>query len=141
MIAATGMAASQLRGVSPIKPYTASPQHFSTSVWLRGITMFFFDVPAKSIELVIDGKKVQMHPKRFKSGSIGWYLGGKHTIQGSNCQLSFSAVVVGTKTPDKLIEIESVDQLTLDDLPSQNGALEASEPSKGKKLRKAKKTP
>lgn len=38
--------------------------------------------------------------REFKSGSKGWYLGGKVYINGTKCQMSCSIVIVGSK-PEK----------------------------------------
>lgn len=86
--------------------------------------MMFYDVPGIPITLTIDGKDYRMEPRQFRSGSVGWFLGGKAMVKGIRVQLSFSAVVVGSK-PAELVDLKEDDDLaTLD-----------------KKLRKATKKP
>lgn len=36
-------------------------------------------------------------PKRFSSGSVGWYASTKMEVEGVRVQVSLSAVVIGTK--------------------------------------------
>lgn len=67
--------------------------------------MVFWNVPAEPLELIVNGAKMELTPKKFKSGSVGWYLGGKVTIDGRRVQLSFSAVLVGSKPPAELIDV------------------------------------
>lgn len=37
----------------------------------------------------------------FKSGSKGWYLGGKVFVAGAKCQMSCSITIIGTKPAKK----------------------------------------
>jgi len=67
--------------------------------------MAFFNVPAAPIRIHMDDKWYDLEPRKFKSGSVGWFLGGKAMLGGHRVQLSFSAVVVGSKPPEELIDV------------------------------------
>lgn len=101
--------------------------------------MPFYMVPDEGVTVVIDGETHKALPKKFKTGSVGWYLGGKIKVGEQRVQLSMSLVIVGSKPPGDLIDVESVDQLTLDDLPSVNGSDSLSDGKPTKKPRKPKK--
>jgi len=66
-------------------------------------------VPLDGLDLELDGQSLRMAPKRFKSGSVGWYLSQKLEVMGERVQLSFSCVVVGSKPPADLIEVSHSD--------------------------------
>lgn len=101
----------------------------------------FHNVPARPLEMVLDGVKLTMTPKQFKSGSVGWYLGGKELLDGRRVQLSFSAVIVGSKPPADLIDISSQDDLRalMDKAANLPPAVDP-RPEKARKPRKGKKT-
>jgi len=75
--------------------------------------------PTDPVEVIINGVKMIALPKHFKTGSVGWYLGGKADVDGSRCQLSLSIVVVGSKDGQPKMEVMSGDvagQMTLEDV-------------------------
>lgn len=98
--------------------------------------MFVISVPGEPVDVKLDEVKVKALSKVFKSGSKGWYLGGKYEIKGLRCQVSLSIVVIGSKPPAELIEVKDTEDLSPIPEPSQNGP---PEPSKPKPSRKAKK--
>lgn len=57
------------------------------------------DVP-KVVKAVIEESTITGEFREFRSGSKGWYLGGKVYINGTKCQVSCSIVIVGSK-PEK----------------------------------------
>lgn len=59
--------------------------------------MSTFPVPTEPVYLDVQGITLPMMPRRFSSGSVGWYLSQKLELEGVRVQLSFSAVVVGSK--------------------------------------------
>lgn len=100
----------------------------------------FHNVPAANLVITIDEEELIMKARKFKSGSVGWFLGGKHMIAGRKCQLSFSAVVIGSKPPEELIDIDTEEDLrTLMDKTANLPPVSESGPEKGKKPRKGKK--
>lgn len=101
--------------------------------------MPFYMVPEEGVTVVIDGETLKAEPKKFKTGSVGWYLGGKIKVRDMRVQLSMSLVIVGSKPPGELIDVESVDQLTLDQLPGIDGPEMLSDGKPTKKPRKPKK--
>jgi hypothetical protein len=72
----------------------------------------FYDVPSQRLKVVIDGQEYEAKPRKFSSGSVGWYLGGKVMIDGTRVQMSCSLVVVGSKPPQDLIDVDSTEQLS-----------------------------
>ena len=56
---------------------------------------------AKPVEVVINGNKMTAHPKEFSTGSLGWYLNGKTTIDigGTlvSVQIGLNLTIVGSK--------------------------------------------
>jgi hypothetical protein len=101
--------------------------------------MFNLHVPQNHVEVTIEGKKYKALIKKFKSGSRGWYLGGKIEVEGQRVQLSMSMVIVGSKPPEELIDIESVDQLTLDEVIAKTELSKPPKARKGKKPTEPKK--
>lgn len=99
----------------------------------------FYDVPSAPVDVTIDKETHKLYPKKFKSGSVGWYLGGKVIINGIRCQLSLSAVIIGSKPPAELIDDLDGEQLTIDDLPGLNGPLPAPKGKRPSKSPKGKK--
>lgn len=100
----------------------------------------FYTVPDKALRLLLDKLELEMKPKKFKSGSVGWFLGGKEMIDGVRVQLSFSAVIVGSKPPADLIEIEKEEDLrTLMDKHANLPIAVDPRPKKGNKPPKGKK--
>lgn len=93
-------------------------------------------VPDHPLEVVIDGQRLLMSPKRFKSGSVGWYLSTKLELSGSRSQLSFSAVVVGSKPTTTEIDMGGGVTLISDDEPHPFDAKPDARPGKGKRQRK-----
>lgn len=49
------------------------------------------------IRLELGGVPYQLYPKKFSTGSIGWYLSTKGEVQGRRCQFSLSVTVIGSK--------------------------------------------
>jgi len=102
----------------------------------------FYSVPSKALDLILDKLQLKMEPKKFKSGSVGWFLGGKEMIDGVRVQLSFSAVIVGSKPPAELIDVRTVEDILPPDLYERHTSPEKpSEPKTTRKPRKGKKTP
>lgn len=57
-----------------------------------------YAVPQEPVKLLVDGvHSVFLEPKRFSSGSVGWYGSTKLEVDGARVQCSFSMVVVGSK--------------------------------------------
>lgn len=55
-------------------------------------------IPDSAVEVRIDGVWVRLaQPKRFSTGSVGWYLSDKIDLNGERVQLSLSMTVVGSK--------------------------------------------
>lgn len=98
-------------------------------------------VPSVSLELTIEGKKYGMAPKLFKSGSKGWYMGGKAEVNGHRVQLSFSVVIINSKQPEELIVINKPEDLDDPSLFDKNGVLTPPGLEKALKGKKGKKTP
>lgn len=101
--------------------------------------MAFFSKPDKPVEGTFDGETFLLLPKTFKSKSVGWYYGNKMMVQGLRCQVSISIVVVGSKPPAELIDVDTVEKLSLTPWEGNNGVFPASEPEKGKRTPKPKK--
>lgn len=55
----------------------------------------------KPLSVTINGQTMDVDPKEFATGSLGWYLGGKVavTIDGVRCQVQvgLSMTLVGSK--------------------------------------------
>lgn len=101
--------------------------------------MTVFTIPPESLPAKIDGYEVILIPKRFKSGSVGWYSGGKIEVNGVRCQLSLSLVVVGSKPPLELIEVKSVEDLAQVVKDSEKPPVKTSKGKAGKTLPKPEK--
>jgi len=53
---------------------------------------------AKPVTLVLeDGTTVAALPKRFSSGSVGWYFSGRLVLAEVSCQVSMCCTIVGSK--------------------------------------------
>jgi hypothetical protein len=48
-------------------------------------------------KLVTISEPVTARPKTYSTGSKGWYVFGKVTVEGQRCQLSGNVVVIGSK--------------------------------------------
>lgn len=48
----------------------------------------------EAITAMIDGQRLLVQPKRFSSGKLGWYAGGKITLaSGETVQVSLNCVI------------------------------------------------
>jgi hypothetical protein len=60
-----------------------------------------FDVDAKPVTVVVDGKEFRSQPKQFSTGSMGWNISEKVTIKVGDelvdCQLGMNLTVIGSK--------------------------------------------
>jgi hypothetical protein len=56
-------------------------------------------VPTTPLDMVLDTTPCIALPRRFSSGSVGWYYGGKQYLDGVRVQVSCSIVVLGSKPP------------------------------------------
>lgn len=54
-------------------------------------------VPDYPIAVAIGGDNVHAMPKRFSSGSTGWYVSTKLEMEGERVQVSLSMVIIGSK--------------------------------------------
>lgn len=65
------------------------------------ITRKQFTQAAKPVEVIIDGKTFSVNVKEFSTGSLGWYLNGKTTIQVDGTpvavQIGLNLTIVGSK--------------------------------------------
>lgn len=50
-----------------------------------------------TVEASLDDQVFSLSPKQFKTGSTGWFWQGKVALQGQRCQVSISAVIIGSK--------------------------------------------
>lgn len=57
-------------------------------------------VPESVLSCQIDVHQFRAYPRRFKSGSVGWYHSGKLEVDGVKVQVSLSIVVVKSKPAD-----------------------------------------
>lgn len=98
-------------------------------------------VPEHQMPCAIGVEPITAMPRRFKSGSVGWYASQKLLLDGVRCQISLSIVVIGTKPPanDEVVAIDKdgkeVRQTTLDDLPRVEE--DTQPPKKPRKVKKA----
>jgi hypothetical protein len=51
----------------------------------------------QSIEVIIDGTKHKVSPREFSTGSIGFNLNAKMTINGELCQVGANITICGSK--------------------------------------------
>lgn len=100
-----------------------------------------FDVPSSPVYIEIGGVALAMMPRRFKSGSVGWYLSQKASVGGERVQLSLSAVVIGSKPPSELIDLNG--QETAEEMANllKNASKTAPKAKKGKKPADGPETP
>ena len=65
------------------------------------ITRDQFRAGAKPVEIIIDGNKYSAEVKEFSTGSLGWYLNGKTSIQIGGVpvavQIGMNLTIVGSK--------------------------------------------
>ena len=65
------------------------------------ITREQFRTAAKPITVVINGKEYTAAPKEFSTGSLGWYLNGKVSVEVDGVpvpvQIGLNLTVVGSK--------------------------------------------
>ena len=65
------------------------------------ITREQFRTEAKPIEVIINGVPLLAEVKEFSTGSLGWYLNGKSTIQVGgqpvSVQIGLNLTIVGSK--------------------------------------------
>jgi hypothetical protein len=65
------------------------------------VTRAEFTEKAKSVEVVIDGTKMIAAPREFSTGSLGWNISNKMTIQIGDkpvtVQVGLNLTVVGSK--------------------------------------------
>lgn len=65
------------------------------------ITRAQFTQNAKPVEVIIDGNKFTASVKEFSTGSLGWYLNGKTSIQVNgvpvSVQIGLNLTIVGSK--------------------------------------------
>lgn len=54
-------------------------------------------VPDMPVRFVLGDVEWVAMPKRFSSGSCGWYCSTKMEVEGTRVQVSLSAVVIGSK--------------------------------------------
>lgn len=53
---------------------------------------------AKPVVLTLEGEEVlRVTPKRFSSGSVGWYHNARREIHGVSVQMSICITIVGSK--------------------------------------------
>lgn len=65
------------------------------------VTRDQFKQTAKPVEIVIDGNKFVADAREFSTGSLGWYLNGKTSVQINGVpvavQIGVNLTVVGSK--------------------------------------------
>src|SRR5262245_3836996 len=65
------------------------------------ITRAHFRDKAEPIKVVIDGKEVEVEVKEFSTGSLGWYLNSKITLEVDGVrvpvQIGLNLTIVGSK--------------------------------------------
>jgi hypothetical protein len=65
------------------------------------ITREQFRTDAKAVEIVVNGIPLLAEVKEFSTGSLGWYLNGKSTIQVGgtpvSVQIGLNLTIVGSK--------------------------------------------
>ena len=65
------------------------------------ITRPQFTDGAKPVEVTINGNRMTAQPKEFSTGSLGWYLNGKTTIEIDGkpvaVQIGLNLTIVGSK--------------------------------------------
>lgn len=87
------------------------------------------------VRIDLGGVVYNLFPKRFKSGSIGWFCSTKGTVQERYCQFSLCITVIGSKgTPipeQKATTAETDPDASLFDRTFGNG----SEPVKPRRKR------
>lgn len=100
---------------------------------------------AKTVDCKVQDQSVPLRPKVYSTGSVGWYFSGKAEIDGTPCQLSFTAVIIGSKPGDSKPR-ENLDQtmLQFDTLPQPGHSDHVPPPSPASKKqarKRAKKRP
>lgn len=63
-----------------------------------------YPVPESPMRIQLDAEECFAVPKRFQSGSVGWYLSTKQELDGVRCQVSLSIVVIGSKPKATAVE-------------------------------------
>lgn len=72
-----------------------------------------FPLPSRALSVALDAVHCcYARPKRFKSGSVGWYLSDKLDIDGVRVQVSLSVTVIGSKPKDRT-EDDAVRELSI----------------------------
>jgi len=65
------------------------------------ITRKQFHENKKAIEVIINGQKMMAEPREFSTGSLGWYLNGKPTIEVGGTpvivQIGLNMTIAGSK--------------------------------------------
>lgn len=56
-----------------------------------------YPMPTESLAMEINGISFIARPKRFSTGSVGWYLSCKEEMEGERVQISMSITVIGSK--------------------------------------------
>jgi len=51
----------------------------------------------RPITLDLGGVTYQLFPRRFSTGSIGWYCSTKGAVQDHRCQFSLTITIIGSK--------------------------------------------
>lgn len=54
-------------------------------------------IPPMPLRFVVGDNEWIATPKRFSSGSVGWYSSTKLEVEGTRVQVSLSVVVIGSK--------------------------------------------
>jgi hypothetical protein len=69
------------------------------------ITREQFHKGAKAVTVTISGSSMLAEPKQFSTGSLGWYLNGKTTVEINgvpvSVQIGMNLTIVGSKELEK----------------------------------------
>lgn len=68
-------------------------------------------VPEMMVPVVIGMNHMVALPRRFSSGSCGWYLSQKVELEGERVQISLSVVVIGSKPTATKEEAKTQEQI------------------------------
>lgn len=80
---------------------------------------------------MIGEAKILITPRVFSSGNVGYYFSGKMWIGEEHCQVTMSAVVIGSKDWKDTPPEETPEQLFKDPETPQKGPQEPAKPKKG----------
>lgn len=89
----------------------------------------------RPVSAVLGDVPVMASPKTFKSGSRGWYFGGKVTLHGRRVQASVILTLIGTKPTPPPEQNGTMPKTALEGPPVDSPLFPDSEPKKTRRKR------